>query len=408
MGNSSQAGRGGVGGVGTRVIHLDGGQRRGVAGNLATVMARPLEPSSLSASMVSASMVAASRAGAVPAAAPGRGQPPGAIPYEALFRATYGGFCELGRSMAVPGLLVAAVHVGSGRLAGRLWLRGRCGQNAAAIVGRHDRADLFLDADPALSLRHLLIVLRPVRQWRGSHARYSVLDLRTADAFRDEKDRQLSAVCVDGPAVLRCAGYALFLLPTGDPSDWPEDGADAWQMLPERVYLEECDAEPDRWQRAKLEAGESAVWPVPQAGPRAAGTPVARGTMMARLGPMSCDQPLLADGEDALGTLWVLSGRGARRVRIGRRAAVRGVLLGRYSRCDSADLLGDENISRAHLLLLSHGDELIAIDIASTNGSYVFQEAGALAPMRLCTIDGSTTIHLADHVATVRWEPASG
>ena len=57
----------------------------------------------------------------------------------------------------------------------------------------------------------------------------------------DEDHRQLRGLRAEGPAILRCGGYAVFVLPLGDPSDWPTDPADAWQMLPERVYFDELD-----------------------------------------------------------------------------------------------------------------------------------------------------------------------
>ena len=51
-----------------------------------------------------------------------------------------------------------------------------------------------------------------------------------------------SAACA--AKVRRCCavgGFALFILPLGAPSDWPESGNDAWEMIPERVYFDELD-----------------------------------------------------------------------------------------------------------------------------------------------------------------------
>jgi pSer/pThr/pTyr-binding forkhead associated (FHA) protein len=50
-----------------------------------------------------------------------------------------------------------------------------------------------------------------------------------------------------------------------------------------------------------------------------------------------------------------------------------GVLLGRYDRCDiSGQLSWDPGrVSRVHALLLKEGDDIYAIDLASTNGTIV-------------------------------------
>jgi hypothetical protein len=57
---------------------------------------------------------------------------------------------------------------------------------------------------------------------------------------------------------------------------------------------------------------------------------------------------------------------------LGATAARRGVLLGRYERCDAAGLpvLSDAALSRVHLLLLELEGALYALDTASTNGSW--------------------------------------
>ena len=41
---------------------------------------------------------------------------------------------------------------------------------------------------------------------------------------------------------LACGNYALFFLVTGDPSAWPENAADAWACIPERVYVREQES----------------------------------------------------------------------------------------------------------------------------------------------------------------------
>src|SRR5207248_896644 len=78
----------------------------------------------------------------------------------------------------------------------------------------------------------------------GEGVKYRVLDLRTSDGFADEHGRPLRGLRCEGPAVLRCAGHAMFFLPLGDPTDWPVSAEDAWACLPERVYFDELACDP--------------------------------------------------------------------------------------------------------------------------------------------------------------------
>ena len=50
-----------------------------------------------------------------------------------------------------------------------------------------------------------------------------------------------------------------------------------------------------------------------------------------------------------------------------------GVLLGRYDRCDICGNLSwdPDRVSRVHALLLKEGDDIYAIDLASTNGTII-------------------------------------
>jgi hypothetical protein len=313
------------------------------------------------------------------------------IPFEALFFAHYAVIRDTCRGLPEPGIAVVAVHVPTGRLAGRLWLRARVDRAAVAVVGRHSRADLLLSSDPSLSLRHLALVLHPLRGWDGCDARFSVLDLRTRRAFHDEGGRHLEAVRCDGPALLGCASYALFFLQTGDVTDWPPLAADAWAMLPQRVYLDEREAEPDRWARDAA------------ARRQARRREPSRSCITAIRGPLRSDEALLGDGEKAVGTLDLIGEREVRRLPVGASAVRRGILLGRYARCDSADLFDDPCISRTHLLLLRVGDTLLGIDTASTEGCRI-ETAGA-RPRRLAaaSVGEGATVILGEDRARVRW-----
>ena len=175
-------------------------------------------------------------------------------PFESLFLATWLELRRIATSFGLPGVAVAAVDMTRRRVAGSLCVAAKPGHANSAIIGRHSQCDLYLHGDPALSLRHLAVLVHPLQAWggpSGTDVVYRVVDLRTSTAFADEHGRRLEAVTAEGPMFLACGNYALFFLVTGDPSAWPEDAADAWACIPERVYVGEQEAEPDRWKRRR-------------------------------------------------------------------------------------------------------------------------------------------------------------
>ncbi|HWO23948.1 MAG TPA: FHA domain-containing protein [Kofleriaceae bacterium] len=181
--------------------------------------------------------------------------------FEALFRATWPELRRIGMSFDKPGVAVAAVDVIRRRVAGSLCVAAKPGQANSAIIGRHSQCDLYLHSDPAMSLRHLAVLVHPRAAADGASGTdvvYRVVDLRTDTAFTDEHDRRLEAVTAEGPMFLACGNYALFFLVTGDPAAWPEDAAEAWACIPERVYVGEQEAEPDRWKRRRGGVGTGA------------------------------------------------------------------------------------------------------------------------------------------------------
>lgn len=226
------------------------------------------------------------------------------------------------RAVDAPGLAVIAIDEHTGRYAGSKLVRAAIGRHVALTVGRHDRCDLFLADHPDLALRQLVILIDPVRSFARDAAavRYRVLDLRTAHGFTDELGRPLRGLCAEGPAIVHCAGYVIFVLPLGDPTDWPADAYDAWSIVPERVYLRE-------------------------AGPRDTGMMLALRDVA---GVIELAGGILAVGSDTLRD---------------------GLLLGRYLRCDGARYIDDDiQLSRVHLLLLEVDGTLLAIDTASIHG----------------------------------------
>jgi len=270
-----------------------------------------------------------------------------------LFVAAYGRFADGSRAVEEPGLAVVAIDERTGRPAGVVRLRARVGRYVAAIVGRHDRCDLYLDGSEELALRHLVVIVDPVSDYaKGASVAYRVLDLRTRDGFCDEHGRQLRGMRCEGPAIVRCAGYAIFALPLGDPTDWPQSPADAWAYLPERVYFDELAHVPEH-SRAKIPC-------LPRARDH-------RSCITITHGPRDSGEMLVGAG-DLIGMLEVEGPMGKGVLHVGAQALTDGVLLGRYARCDGG-LADDPSMSRVHALLVRVEDTLLAIDVASTNGT---------------------------------------
>ncbi len=91
-------------------------------------------------------------------------------------------------------------------------------------------------------------------------------------------------------------------------------------------------------------------------------------TDISRVGPLL---PLSGpdEREAAWGELHLVRNREVERHSISRERLEQGVLLGRYGRC-GIHLSEPGSISRVHLLLIRLGEDVLAIDTASTNGTW--------------------------------------
>lgn len=304
----------------------------------------------------------------------------------ALFHQAYPMFAPICRAVDEPGIAMIAIDEVTGKAAGICTLRARVARYVAAMVGRHDACDLFLRGNEELALRHLAIVLDPVKSWaRGATAvRYRVLDLRTQHGFRDEHGRPLRGLRAEGPALLRCAGYALFILPLGDPSDWPESGNDAWDLVPERVYFDELKNVPEA-SMPKMIARDF----------QNAQTHVS--VIMRTQGPRETGDSLVMPGA-GVGTLELIGKHHRGTLTLGHEALRDGVLVGRYARCDGAGVLDDPSLSRVHALLLDVEDAFLVIDTASRNGTRLHGQEDA----RVIAIAGDTELGLGSRTRA-RW-----
>lgn len=302
--------------------------------------------------------------------------------FREMFVAAYARFAAPCREVDEPGVALIAVHEATGRPVGLVRLRARVARHVAAIVGRHDECDLFLDASAELALRHLVVLLDPVRSWDRSEPAigYRILDLRTERGFTDEDGRTLRGLRAEGPAFLKAAGHAVFVLPLGDPTDWPASADDAWAMLPERVYFDELACTPD-----------SSL-------PRMAARSTQHRSMIMRTqGPRDTGMGLVHSG-DLAGILEITGPVRSGDLAVGQDALRDGVLLGRYARCDGSRLLEDPSLSRVHAVLIAVDDTLLAIDTASRNGTRIAGEHR----QRVIAVSGELELGLGKQTR-IRW-----
>lgn len=284
--------------------------------------------------------------------APVRFVPP-RLDVRSYFLHAYPRFADACRGVDEPGVALIAIDEITATPVGMACLRARVDRHVCAIVGRHDRCDLYLPGSDQLALRQLAVIVSPVRDWRvgTSDVSFRMLDLRTVGGMIDEQSRHLRGLRSEGPTFVRCGGYLVLALPLGDATDWPASADDAWACLPERVYFDE---RPDR-------VRGSVVAIPPMRDPHL--TPIVRLTGPSEIGMVAVRSDEIAGRVEIRGPM----GKGA--IDLGREALSDGVLLGRYARCDGAGLATDESMSRVHLLLAHLDDRLLAIDTASTNGT---------------------------------------
>ena len=240
------------------------------------------------------------------------------------------------------GVAVFALDESRG-IAGNVWLAAS-GELRAGTLGRHSAVDLYLDDDDALSLRHLLLLVKA----RGDGVWLRIDDLATPGGFQAEEGKMLRSVEATGPLVLRAASYSFFAFPTGGPLAWNRD---AWSTLPRREFVSE----------------PGPVEPGPE--------------------------PLVKSGEAIEGQLVM----GNARLEVGAHALDRGVLLGRYARCSGDTGEMNQDVSRLHAMLARVDGTIHLIDLCSTNGTFKGD-----APVKCAPVEPGARYHLGR--TPLRWE----
>lgn len=261
------------------------------------------------------------------------------------------------------GVLVVAFDADGTPLA-QGWLRATLDKTRSAIIGRHTACGITVPtAGRNVSLRHLAVLVRATSH---TEARVRVLDLHTSRGFTDENGEVLSAAAAEGPMFLGLDGVRLVVLMTQDPP--PETADEAYACIPPRVLLEE----------RKGTIGTAARRVGPQPGNDVlplAGQTIVRSTE----GPVAAVADLCASDEAAVGELVIRGPQRTVRRSVGEQALMRGILVGRYERC--AVGLDTGRLSRVHFLIVRDGDDIVGMDTASTNGSWIGDREINLAPM---------------------------
>lgn len=250
---------------------------------------------------------------------------------------------------------------------------------SALVIGRHTECGLRLPGG-AVSLRHIALLARR----DGDRMHIHFWDLNTEQPFSTEDGTTTSALVADGPVYLAIAEYALWVVPTAALAALPERAKDAWDALPPRHVLD---------RRSPQKPLPSRRWPAPELA--APSRPVDHLTTLTVCAPalllQEDEQP-----EIGWGVLRLASGTQKARHPVSAERLERGVLLGRYDRC-GLTIAGLDAVSRVHLLVVRIGDEVWAIDTASTNG---VQRRGQ--HISAIVLDARDELHLAKSLS-VTW-----
>jgi hypothetical protein len=218
------------------------------------------------------------------------------------------------------------------------------------VFGRHDQAGLRHHSDD-LSLRHLAIASAPSSTADDPLVR--VWDLVTGRAFKTEDGTPATAITANGPVFATVGAVFLAIIPLGSlPDKLPIGTLALWHSLPERNVISRV-------------AEGSVVVPTPEPAISPPSTS-SRRTKVTQLMPVcgleDCEPKM------AVAELCLTTKGGKRQFRISMEALERGILIGRYERC--LNLGGELSVlSRVHLLISKMGQDVVAIDTASTFGS---------------------------------------
>jgi len=246
------------------------------------------------------------------------------------------------------------------------------------VIGRHTQCGFRL-RDDTVSLRHLVAHAEPTSP--GAAPAIRLWDLNTQQLFLTEDGELTAAVKAEGLLYASLGSYALLFVPTRGPAEppWPARAEEAWSALPPRQFIERQPPDASRMQHSQ---------PMRRPDGQDYYTPIHRMAPLLLLGERE-------GPEDAWGELLLERKQWVSTHHVSLARLEQGVLLGRYERCGIP--LGEINdLSRVHLLLVRVGEEVLAIDTASTNGTCrgaVKLESAPLGEQDSLTLAGALQVH---------------
>jgi hypothetical protein len=270
------------------------------------------------------------------------------------------------------------------------WIATRPHETAVSILGRHSQAPLRVpETFGEISLRHLAIL---ARSESIDEVRLRILDLSTGIGFKDEEGHPLRAVTIEGSAFLRVGPLWLLALITGPAGPSEGSAEEAYDSIPERIFITEDSRV--RTRRPRLHAA-------PMESKFRDGAGLSHTTVTAASPPVGSADILMEAHENPMGRLVAIGGEPRRSLArsVGADALGRGILIGRYDRCQLVPHVGS-SLSRVHMLLIRDGSDVLAIDTASTNGVHHDDEQHFV--LKLTHGD---ELHLPTEVV-LRWEQA--
>ncbi|MBW2462127.1 MAG: FHA domain-containing protein [Deltaproteobacteria bacterium] len=247
---------------------------------------------------------------------------------------------ELGPELAsseLPAFLVVAIR---GRTQRRRTLVTL--DDGHLVVGRHTESDLYLDADPSVSLRHLLI--RALHLDDGTPA-LRILDLDTKAGFRVDGGDDVRSLVATGPFAIAVGEWVIAGIPHGRPMQLPRGAGGPYRLAaPVLHHAERVPGQTDS------DVRRSHITLLPRVDWIGAPSSV---SLVARL--------------------QLSSRRGKNTLPITQPMVDRGVLVGRYERCvgQGALAITTGTVSRTHALILRDGPADRIFDLASTGGTFL-------------------------------------
>ncbi len=258
------------------------------------------------------------------------------------------------------------------------------GEIRTLSVGRHDHADLIIEGDPSLSLRHAIVILS--RDAKGAPF-VRVIDLRSIFGVKSPDDTRHLSLASNGSVALRLADTALFILPMATLS--PEEQSSlstttfdklVWPQASPFVPTVEPEIQLERLSRFTSE------------------------TTSISMITSSSEERMKRSPDGEAGRLTLTTDSDSYRFAVDPQLLRAGLLVGRYDRCDiNADNIRmPEKVSRVHALLISLDARAYIIDTGSSNG--IVLDDAFHKELRLSE-ERSVTLELGEEM-TLKWTPA--